>query len=75
MGLGLVLGGRRGRGGGELSGGLLDPPVFLHKVVDELGSVLVFQLLTGDSNCVQELLPLWLDVAALFKTQGRKELH
>ncbi len=39
--------------------------MFLNKVVDEIGSLLVFQLLIGDTHSVKQLLPIGRDVATL----------
>ena len=41
----------------------------LNKVVDEVGSLLVFQLLISDSHFVQQFLPLRVYVATLYVAQ------
>lgn len=44
---------------------LLNSPVFLDKIVDELSCLFVLQLIIGHSNCVQQFSPLGSDIVAL----------
>lgn len=44
---------------------LLNAAMFLHKIIDEFGSVLVLQLFFCNADSVQKLLPFRIDVVTL----------
>ena len=50
----------------QLTVSFLDTTMFLNKVVDECGCILIFELLVSDPYSVQQLLPLGVNVAALW---------